>query len=88
MALNTPTAMPKQVSAPVYSQSLWTGKRAFIAAFLFFNMFINYMDRINLSVAAPIIAKQFKWDPGSHGSHFFRFHVDLHDLFDSLGLAD
>ena len=66
MATNTPTTMPKQVSAP-YTHSLWTGKRFIIAAFLFFNMFINYMDRINLSVAAPTISKTFKWDSATMG---------------------
>jgi len=47
--------------------SLWTGKRRFIAIFLFFNMFINYMDRINLSVAAPVIARHFQWSPAVMG---------------------
>lgn len=55
------------MSAPPYTKSLWAGKRSIIIAFLFFNMFINYMDRINLSVAAPIISKLFKWDPGVMG---------------------
>jgi len=72
MATNTPTTMPKQVSAP-YTHSLWTGKRFIIAAFLFFNMFINYMDRINLSVAMPIISKQYKWDPALMGWIFSGF---------------
>jgi ACS family glucarate transporter-like MFS transporter len=30
-------------------------------------MFINYMDRINLSVAAPTISKMFKWDSATMG---------------------
>jgi ACS family glucarate transporter-like MFS transporter len=64
-ASSAPTS--KQVSAPAGAGSLWTGKRFYIVAFLFFNMFINYMDRINLSVAAPIISKMFKWDPGVMG---------------------
>jgi ACS family glucarate transporter-like MFS transporter len=72
MATDTPTTTPMQVSAP-YTQSLWTGKRFIIAAFLFFNMFINYMDRINLSVAAPIIARQYKWDPALMGWIFSGF---------------
>ena len=38
--------------------SLLSGKRRFIALFLFFNIAINYMDRVNLSVAAPALAKQ------------------------------
>ena len=65
MATDTPTTMPKQVSAPAYTRSLWTGKRFYIVAFLFFNMFINYMDRINLSVAAPIISKHVQVGPGN-----------------------
>ena len=67
MVTNTPTTMPKQMSAPTYTSSLWTGKRFYIIAFLFFNMFINYMDRINLSVAAPTISKMFKWDSATMG---------------------
>lgn len=57
-------ATTQKISAPAEAGSLWTGRRFWIAAFIFSNMFINYMDRINLSVAAPIIARQFKWDPG------------------------
>ncbi len=67
MATDTPTTMPKQVSAPAYTKSLWAGGRFSIIAFLFFNMFINYMDRINLSVAAPTIAKTFGWDAATMG---------------------
>ena len=67
MVTNTPTTMPKQMSAPTYTKSLWAGKRFYIIAFLFFNMFINYMDRINLSVAAPTISKMFKWDSATMG---------------------
>ena len=59
--------MPRQMSAPTYTKSLWTGKRFLIVAFLFFNMFINYMDRINLSVAAPTISKMFKWNSATMG---------------------
>ena len=50
--------------------SLWTGKRLYIALFLFLNLFINYMDRVNLSVAAPDIARRFNWDPGTMGLVF------------------
>jgi len=67
MSIDATTAMPKQMSAPAYSKSLWTGKRFYIVAFLFFNMFINYMDRINLSVAAPTISRMFKWDSATMG---------------------
>jgi sugar phosphate permease len=48
-------------------ESLWQGKRLFIAVFLFFNLFINYMDRTSLSIAVPVIAKEFYWNPGTVG---------------------
>lgn len=47
--------------------SLLSGKRRFILMFLFFNVAINYVDRVNLSVAAPTLAKQFHWDPAQMG---------------------
>ena len=50
--------------------SLWTGKRFYIAGLLFLNLFINYVHRINLSVAAPAIAKDFSWDAGKMGLLF------------------
>src|SRR5579863_3143160 len=50
--------------------SLWTGKRFYIASLLFFNLFINYVHRINLSVAAPAIARDFRWDAGKMGLLF------------------
>ena len=50
--------------------SLWAGKRFYIAALLFLNLFINFMHRINLSVAAPAIAKDFGWDAGKMGLLF------------------
>ena len=53
--------------------SLWSGKRFYIASLLFLNLFINYIDRINLSVAGPAIAKHFAWDPGKMGVIFSSF---------------
>lgn len=50
--------------------SLWSGKRRYIAALLFLNLFINFMHRINLSVAAPAIARDFGWDAGKMGLLF------------------
>ncbi len=50
--------------------SLWTGKRFYIAALLFLNLFINFMHRINLSIAGPAIAKHFGWDAGKMGLLF------------------
>ena len=43
------------------------GKRLYIAVFLFFNLFINYMDRTSVSIAAPVIAKEFHWNSGTVG---------------------
>src|SRR5258708_13514878 len=56
--------------ATVEIGSLWSGKRFYIAALLFLNLFINFMHRINLSVAAPAIAKDFGWDAGKMGLLF------------------
>ena len=56
--------------ASVKVGSLWSGKRFYIAALLFLNLFINFMHRINLSVAAPAIAKDFGWDAGKMGLLF------------------
>jgi ACS family glucarate transporter-like MFS transporter len=52
---------------------LLKSKRFYIVVLLFFNIVINYIDRINLSVAAPLIAKQFHWDPGRMGIIFSSF---------------
>jgi MFS family permease len=52
------------------SGSLWSGKRFYIAALLFLNLFVNFMHRINLSVAAPAIARDFGWDAGRMGLLF------------------
>jgi ACS family glucarate transporter-like MFS transporter len=49
------------------SQSILSGKRFWIAIFLFFNLLINYIDRVNLSVAAPAIMKHFHWDAAQMG---------------------
>jgi sugar phosphate permease len=72
------TTGPSAVVAPQSAEqpatekvgSLWSGKRSYIAVLLFFNLFINYMHRINLSVAAPTIAKDFGWDAGKMGLLF------------------
>ena len=47
--------------------SLLKGKRLYIAVFLFFNLFINYMDRTSVSIAAPVMAKEFHWNSGTVG---------------------
>src|ERR1700686_2395254 len=66
----TATTLPEQPSEMVKAGSLWSGKRFYIAALLFLNLFINYMHRINLSVAAPAIARDFHWDAGKMGLLF------------------
>jgi MFS family permease len=44
-----------------------TGRRFFIAVFLFFNVIINFIDRVNLSIAAPAISREFHWDSAAMG---------------------
>ncbi len=63
------------MSAPenATAHSFWKGKRLYIALLLFFNLFINYIDRVNLSIAAPAIAKDFTWDPAVMGLVFSAF---------------
>lgn len=55
------------------AKSLWKSKRSFVGFFLLSAVIINYVDRQNLSVAAPLIAKQFHWDPGTMGLIFSCF---------------
>src|ERR1700688_2277590 len=62
-------AAPEQI-AFAKTSSLWSGKRFYIAALLFLNLFIKLMHRINLSVAAPAIARDFHWDAGTMGLLF------------------
>jgi MFS family permease len=50
--------------------SRWSGKRLFIAILLFLNLFITFMQQIILSVAAPAIARDFRWDAGEMGLLF------------------
>jgi MFS family permease len=60
----------EQQFARVKMGSLWSSKRYYIAALLFLNLFINYIHRFSLSVAAPAIAKDFRWDAGKMGLLF------------------
>jgi ACS family glucarate transporter-like MFS transporter len=53
--------------------SLLKSRRFYIVVLLFFNVVINYIDRINLSVAAPLIARQFHWDAARMGIIFSSF---------------
>src|ERR1700688_1409912 len=66
----TATTLSDPPSEKVKAGSLWSGKRFYIAGLLFLNLFINYMHRINLSVAAPAIARDFHWDAGKMGLLF------------------
>jgi MFS family permease len=61
---------PNEPLASADIGSLWSGKRLYVAGLLFLNLFINFMHRINLSVAAPAIAKEFRWDAGKMGLLF------------------
>lgn len=67
---STIAASPPEPLTSARVGSLWTGKRFYVAALLFLNLFINFMHRINLSVAAPAIAKDFGWDAGKMGLLF------------------
>ncbi len=60
---------PRQISIPNDSETriIPGGKRFYIAVFLFFNLLINYIDRVNLSVAAPALVKEFHWDAARMG---------------------
>lgn len=53
--------------------SLLKSKRLYIAILLFCCVAINYVDRINLSVAAPALTKEFGWDPALMGWVFSSF---------------
>lgn len=48
-------------------ESLWRGRRLAIMGLLFAASLINYIDRVSMSVAAPAVAKEFRWDPGTMG---------------------
>ncbi len=60
---------PRQISIPNDSETriIPGGRRFYIAVFLFFNLLINYIDRVNLSVAAPALVKEFHWDAARMG---------------------
>ena len=57
----------------VKTTSIITGKRRYVLVLMFCMFMINYMDRINLSVAAPAVAKEFHWDPAQMGWLFSAF---------------
>ncbi|MDR3561532.1 MAG: MFS transporter [Negativicutes bacterium] len=53
--------------------SLLKSKRFYVVMLLFTAQIINYIDRVNLSVAAPLISKEFGWDPATMGLIFSSF---------------
>jgi sugar phosphate permease len=55
------------------------GRRYFIMVLLFTQMVINYLDRVNLSIAAPEISKYFHWDAATLG-WVFSAYLDLYCL--------
>jgi sugar phosphate permease len=63
------------------TQTILGGRRLYIAVFLFFNLLINYIDRVNLSVAAPALVKYFHWDPARMGwvlsAHLWTYTICL-----------
>ena len=67
---STGETIPRPKAERVQTNSLWSGRRLWIAGLLFMNIFINYMHRISLSVAAPAIAHDFHWDAGRIGLIF------------------
>jgi MFS family permease len=52
---------------------LMSSKRLTIAILLFSMILLNYVDRVNLSVAAPVIAKEMNWDAATMGWIFSSF---------------
>ncbi|MDR3566168.1 MAG: MFS transporter [Negativicutes bacterium] len=54
-------------------ESMWRSKRFYVGILLFMAAVVNYVDRVNLSVAAPLIAKDFGWDPAMMGIIFSSF---------------
>ena len=42
-------------------------RRNYVMLLLFTQMVIAYLDRVNISIAAPAISKQFHWDAATLG---------------------
>lgn len=49
--------------------------RYHIIGFLFLSTVVNYIDRVNISVAAPVIMKETGWDKGQFGLVFSAFLI-------------
>jgi ACS family glucarate transporter-like MFS transporter len=54
-------------------ESLLKSKRFYVVLLLVTAQIINYIDRVNLSIAAPLISKEFGWDPATMGLIFSSF---------------
>ena len=52
-------------------------RRNYIMLLLFSQMVIAYLDRVNISIAAPAISEYFHWDP-PHGLGLFGISVDIY----------
>jgi ACS family glucarate transporter-like MFS transporter len=70
---NSGTVATPIESKPQSVSSLIKSKRIYIPVLLFFNIIINYIDRINVSIAAPYISKEFNWDAARMGLVFSAF---------------
>ncbi len=64
---------PEILSTEQRTTSIWKSGRLYIVGLLFAAQIINYIDRVNLSVAAPMISKEFGWDPATMGIVFSSF---------------
>jgi MFS transporter, ACS family, D-galactonate transporter len=49
-------------SAEIRVRHLFSSRRLIILVLLFSNIVINYVDRVNLSVAGTLVARDFGWD--------------------------
>ena len=65
----------KDVSSPVDVKQGSIPAYWIIGLFVFVNTMICYFDRVNFSVAAPAIMKQFNWDIGIMGLAMSMFGV-------------
>ena len=65
--------------------SLFAGKRLFAVAFMFFYVVISYIDRVNISIAGPAIAKEFQWDPAQMGWIFAAYAWSMTPLYVPMG---
>ena len=85
------TSVPKRSAATAMAiakpSALLTGRRFFIALFLLSAIAINYIDRVNLSVAAPGNCQAVRLESSTDGMAVLRLFVDLCILSDSVWMA-